>query len=86
MPARPGRHDNAATSRANLEETPMGRKYIDCRDMPSDTKCTIAISADSTDEVVDAAAQHAAKVHKHADSPELRNQIKAMVKEGNPRA
>ncbi len=64
----------------------MGRKYIDCRDMPSDTKCTIAISADSTDELVDAAAQHAAKVHKHADSPELRKQIKGMVKEGSPPA
>lgn len=64
----------------------MARKYIDCRDMPSDAKCTIAISADSTDELVEAAAQHAAKVHKHTDSPELRNEIRKLVKEGSPRA
>ncbi|HXU51429.1 MAG TPA: DUF1059 domain-containing protein [Casimicrobiaceae bacterium] len=64
----------------------MARKYIDCRDMPSDVKCTIAISADSADEVVEAAAQHAAKVHKHPDSPQLRNDIRKMVKDGSPRA
>jgi len=64
----------------------MARKYIDCRAMPSDTKCTIAISADNTDELVEAAAQHAAKVHQHADSPDLRKEIRKMVKEGSPRA
>lgn len=64
----------------------MARKYIDCRDMPSDVKCTIAISADSADEVVEAAAQHAVRVHKHPDSPELRQDIRKMVKDGSPRA
>lgn len=62
----------------------MTRKYIDCRLFPTDTKCSIAISADTEDEVVDAAAQHAVSVHKHADSPQLRQQIRASVKEGNP--
>ncbi|MEO9135835.1 MAG: DUF1059 domain-containing protein [Casimicrobiaceae bacterium] len=59
----------------------MTRKYIDCRLFPSDTKCSIAISADTEDEVVAAAAQHAVTVHKHQDSPELRQQIRASVKE-----
>jgi predicted small metal-binding protein len=62
----------------------MTRKYIDCRLFPSDTKCSVAISADTEDEVVDAAAQHAVSVHKHEDSPQLRKQIRASVKEGNP--
>lgn len=62
----------------------MTRKYIDCRLFPSDTKCSVAISADTEDEVVAAAAQHAVSVHKHQDSPELRQQIRASVKEGNP--
>ena len=62
----------------------MSRKYIDCRDYPSESGCTVAISADSRDEVVAAAAQHAAQVHGHQDSPELRQQLAQMVKEGEP--
>jgi predicted small metal-binding protein len=62
----------------------MDRKYIDCREYPSESGCSIAISADSADEVVEAAAQHAMKVHGHQDSPELRQQLRQMVKEGAP--
>ncbi len=62
----------------------MSRKYIDCREFPSESGCTIAISADSEDEVVEAAAQHAVKVHGHQDSPELRVQLRQGVKEGTP--
>ena len=64
----------------------MARKYIDCRLFPSDTKCSVAISADTVDEVVDAACQHAVAVHKHEDSPQLREQIRSSVKEGTPNA
>jgi predicted small metal-binding protein len=66
------------------EGNAMARKYIDCRLFPSDAKCSIAISADTEDELIDAAAQHAVAVHKHADSPQLRQQIRASVKEGSP--
>jgi predicted small metal-binding protein len=62
----------------------MTRKYIDCREFPSDTKCSITISADREDELIDAAAQHAATVHKHADTPELREQLKQVMREGRP--
>jgi predicted small metal-binding protein len=62
----------------------MTRKYIDCRQFPTDSKCSVTISADTVDEVVDAAAQHAVAVHKHQDSPQLRQQIRSSVKEGNP--
>jgi len=62
----------------------MSRKYIDCREYPSESGCTVAISADSEDELVEAAAQHAVKVHGHADGPELRAQLRQITKEGAP--
>jgi predicted small metal-binding protein len=62
----------------------MSRKYIDCREFPSESGCTVAISADSEDELIDAAAQHAVQVHGHQDSPELRSQLRQAVKEGQP--
>jgi predicted small metal-binding protein len=63
----------------------MNRKYIDCRDQPqSDKKCTVAISADSTAEVVEAAVQHAVKGHGFKDTPDLRKEIRAAVKECKP--
>lgn len=62
----------------------MDRKYIDCREYPSESGCSIAISADNEDEVVEAAAQHATKVHGHQDLPELRQQLRQMIKVGAP--
>lgn len=60
------------------------RKYIDCREFPSETKCTITISSDTEKELIDAAVQHAVAVHKHSDTPEFRAQIRTAVHEGNP--
>jgi len=62
----------------------MGRKYIDCRDFPSDMQCTVAIAADSEAELLDAAVQHAVAVHGHHDSPEFRAQLKGAFHEGTP--
>ena len=62
----------------------MARKSSDGRLFPSDTKCSIAIAGDTEDEVGAAATQHAVSVHKHEDSPQLRQQIRASVKDGNP--
>jgi predicted small metal-binding protein len=62
----------------------MARQYIDCREVPSDSNCSIAISADTTDELIEAAAQHAMAVHGHEDTPELREMIRGGVHEGAP--
>ena len=62
------------------------RKYVDCREYPSDTKCSIALSADNDNELIEAAVQHAVAVHKHKDSPELRSMLRSAIKEGSPRA
>ncbi|RFU39592.1 DUF1059 domain-containing protein [Actinomadura logoneensis] len=59
------------------------RKVADCRDFPSETNCTLAISGEE-DEVVRAAAEHAASVHGHTDSPELREQIRGTLKDEVP--
>jgi predicted small metal-binding protein len=62
----------------------MGRRYVDCRQIPSDMNCTIAISADTEDEVLEAAAQHAVAVHSHEDNAELREMIRGAIQEGTP--
>jgi predicted small metal-binding protein len=64
----------------------MGRKYIDCRNVPSETNCTVAISADSEQELMDIAVQHAVAVHGHRDTPEFRQQLKEAIREGVPPA
>jgi len=58
----------------------MARLFIDCREHPSEMNCTVAISADTKQELVDAAVQHAVAVHGHTDSAELREQIGKLIK------
>jgi predicted small metal-binding protein len=64
----------------------MERLYIDCREFPSDMKCTVAIAADSERELVDAAVQHAVAVHGHHDTPEFRSEIRKAIRKGSPPA
>lgn len=56
------------------------RKVADCRDMPSESGCTLTIAGEE-DEVVRAAAEHAASVHGHTDSPELRDRVRSGLKD-----
>jgi len=56
------------------------RKFIDCRDYPSEKNCSLKISG-TEGEVLDAAVQHATSVHGHANTPQLREQIKQMLKD-----
>jgi len=60
----------------------MGRKYIDCRDFPSEMNCTVAIAADGDAELLEAAVQHAVAVHGHKDTPEFRAQLKGALRDG----
>ena len=52
------------------------RKIADCRRFESENGCTLTIIGEEN-EVVEAAAQHAAAAHGHTDGPELREQIRA---------
>jgi len=56
------------------------RKSIDCRNYPSEKNCSLKMSGPE-EEVLDAAVQHAVSAHGHKNSPELRDQIKSMLKD-----
>ena len=56
----------------------MARVMADCRRWPSDSNCSLTIIGEE-EEVVRAAAEHAASVHGHEDTPELREQVRGML-------
>ena len=62
----------------------MSRQYIDCREYPSVMNFSVAMSADDEKELLEAAVQHAVAIHGHADSPDLRKQLKSLFKPGTP--
>ena len=55
------------------------RKAIDCREYPSERGCTLRMEG-SEEEVLDAAVNHAITQHGHTDNPELREQIRGLLK------
>jgi hypothetical protein len=50
----------------------------DCRRWPSESNCSLTIIGEE-DEVIRAAAEHAASVHGHEDTPELREQVRELL-------
>ncbi|WP_171165201.1 DUF1059 domain-containing protein [Streptomyces sp. I05A-00742] len=58
----------------------MTRKVADCRRVPSESHCSLTIAGEE-DEVLRAATQHAVSVHRHEDTPELREQIKEFLED-----
>ena len=56
----------------------MERFMADCRRFESDSNCTLTIIGPE-DDVVAAAAQHAAASHGHEDTPELREQLRSLL-------
>ena len=61
----------------------MSRKVADCREFPSEMNCTLTIAGEE-EEVLIASVHHAITVHKHEDVPELREQLRAMLKDEVP--
>lgn len=57
----------------------MARKMADCRDFPNEVGCTLTIAGEEK-EVLDAAVAHAVAVHGHQNTPELREQVRTMLK------
>jgi predicted small metal-binding protein len=56
------------------------RKSIDCRDYPSERDCTLRVEG-IEEEVLDAAVSHAITKHGHSDNPELREEIRGLLKQ-----
>ena len=55
------------------------RVFLDCRDFPNEIGCTLLISG-SSKEVFRTALRHSIDEHGHKDTPELRKQLKTMMK------
>lgn len=71
--------------RDKRKECDMSRKYIDCRDYPQgDVKCSVALSADSEEELLAAVVQHGTTVHGYEDTPEWRDEVRKGMKDGTP--
>jgi len=62
-----------------------GRKFVDCREMPSESGCDLTMSG-SEEHLVEAAAIHAITAHGHEDTPELREEVRASMKDEVPGA
>jgi predicted small metal-binding protein len=60
----------------------MNRYCVDCRDHPSEVKCSVALSADTKEELLEAVVQHATTVHGYEDTAELRKMVFSGIKEG----
>ncbi len=56
------------------------RKYIDCRNYPSETNCSLRISG-TEEEILEIAAQHAVASHGHENTPELREKLRSLLQD-----
>jgi predicted small metal-binding protein len=53
---------------------------MDCREMPSESNCTLTITGEE-EEVVRTAAQHAVEVHGHTDDEDLRRGLRQQLRD-----
>lgn len=60
--------------------TRQQRKFIDCREYPSEKNCSLKISG-TEDEVLDMAVQHATASHGHENNAELREELRRLLKD-----
>ena len=58
----------------------MARMMVDCRDMPSESNCTLAIAGDDVEDLLDAAVMHATSKHGHEDTSDLREGLRSGLK------
>jgi hypothetical protein len=58
----------------------MTRMMLDCRDIPSESGCTLTIFGEE-DELLRAGAAHAVDVHGHTDGEELRDTLRAGLRD-----
>ncbi len=57
----------------------MARKVVDCRLFPSENNCSLTI-AGTEEEVLKVAVRHAVEEHGHDNTPELRKEIRTLLK------
>lgn len=64
--------------------TKVTRKFIDCREFPDASGCTMVLMADDTMELVKSAMQHSVHVHGAKDTLEFRRLLEQSIREGHP--
>lgn len=62
----------------------MKRFFVDCRDHPSEMKCSGAFFASTKKELLDLVLHHQIRVHKKRNSHKLRASIVKDIKEAPP--
>ena len=73
-----GASERGTIDRGDRKEGLMARMMADCRRWPSESNCSLVIIGEE-DEVVQAAAEHAASVHGHANDEEMRRQLREFL-------
>jgi hypothetical protein len=61
-------------------QTVTTRKFIDCREFPSEKNCSLRIAGTEA-EVLKAAAQHAVDSHGHKAGPELDKGLRSALRD-----
>lgn len=61
----------------------MPGMFVLCGDFVDDAECTVAIGAQTFEELVEAAIEHAYATHGEEDTPALRQTIRECVREGS---
>ncbi|HSO70979.1 MAG TPA: DUF1059 domain-containing protein [Arachnia sp.] len=63
----------------------MARKAVDCRTLPNEVGCTLAMSGEA-EELLEAAVVHAVTRHHETDSAELRSWLESTMVDEAPAA
>jgi hypothetical protein len=58
----------------------MARKFLDCRNFPSDSNCSLTLAGEP-EELENAAVEHAISVHGEHDSLDLRQAIRRAMRD-----
>jgi predicted small metal-binding protein len=61
----------------------MTRRYVDCREMPYESRCTVAISADDETELLEAALDHAVSMHGYRKNDDIRAMLRQAMHQGS---
>ncbi len=62
-----------------------GARPPHCREFPSEMNCSLTIAGDES-EVLPTSVHHAITVHGHEDTPELREELRKLLKDEVPAA
>lgn len=58
----------------------MAQQFVVCRDFIDDGDCSVVIGADTLEELIEAAIEHAHATHAEEDTPTLRSQIRQSIR------